>query len=320
MLAILAITCPIFALIGLGFICVRLGAFARTDMGVLGRFVIDIALPALLLSSLSRRGLAEILRLDYLAACAGAAFCAYALALGLGLRRHGLRESAILAMGAAVSNTAFMGFAIVSQVAPSAASLTLALNLLVENVLVLPFALALADLGGQAGQNGPRDIAGRLGTTAAALGRKPFIIAILAGLALSILGMRPPEPVLRALDMLGAVAAPAALFAIGGNLAGGRPARSERERLADMGLIAGVKLVLHPLLAAALVCGLPALPPEMRMAAVAFAAMPVFALYPMFGMSYGMERFCSAVVVLATLCSFATITVALWLARLFVMP
>ena len=112
----------------------------------------------------------------------------------------------------------------------------------------------------------------------------------------------------------------AALFAIGGNLAGSRLARSERDQVRDMGLIAGIKLILHPLLAAALVCALPGLSPELRVAAITFAAMPTFALYPMFCLKYGMEQFCSAVVVISTLCSFATITVALWLARLFVMP
>ena len=320
MLAILAITCPIFALIGLGFVCVRLGLFAQNDMGVLGRFIINIALPALLVAALSRSGLSEILRLDYLAACAGAELCAYALVFGLVLRRRGLQKSALLGMGAAVSNTAFMGFSIVVQVVPTVAALTVALNLLVENVLVLPLALALADLGAQDGQDGRSGIGRRLWALACSLMRTPFILAILAGLALSILGLRPPEPVLRALDMLGAAAAPAALFAIGGNLAGSRLARSEREQVRDMGLIAGIKLILHPLMAAALVCALPGLSPELRVAAITFAAMPTFALYPMFCLKYGMEQFCSAVVVISTLCSFATITVALWLARLFVMP
>lgn len=319
MLAILAITCPIFALIGLGFACVRLGLFARSDMGVLGRFVINIALPALLVAALSRRGLSEILRLDYLAACAAAELCAYALVFALTLRRRGLRAGALLAMGAAVSNTAFMGFPIVMQVAPPVASLTVALNLLVENVLMLPMALALADLADPDGQ-GERGMGRRIRALAASLARTPFIIAILAGLALSVLEMRPPEPVLRALDLLGGVAAPVALFSIGGNLASGRLVKSGASSCRHMGLIAGVKLVLHPLLAAAIVCALPGLSPELRMAAITFAAMPTFSLYPLFCMKYGMEQFCSAVVVLATLCSFATITIALWLARLFVMP
>ena len=71
--------------------------------------------------------------------------------------------------------------------------------------------------------------------------------------------------------------------------------------VAVLGLIVGVKLVLHPLVVGLIVCSLPGLAPEMRAAAIVFASMPVFSIYPLLGVAYGMERFCSAAVVVATL-------------------
>ena len=82
MYTIFAVTGPIFALMGLGFCCVRLGLFQRADMSVLGRFVINVALPALLVSTISQRAPAEIFRADYLLASAGGTLLAFLLVLG----------------------------------------------------------------------------------------------------------------------------------------------------------------------------------------------------------------------------------------------
>lgn len=49
MLQILAITGPIYIAIGIGFVATRSSLFAKLDLRVLGKFVIHIALPALLL-------------------------------------------------------------------------------------------------------------------------------------------------------------------------------------------------------------------------------------------------------------------------------
>ena len=49
---ILAITVPIYVLIGLGYAAVRLRLFERGDMRILGHFVIHFALPALLFLAL----------------------------------------------------------------------------------------------------------------------------------------------------------------------------------------------------------------------------------------------------------------------------
>src|SRR3546814_1018151 len=66
MLEILGITSPLFAAIGLGYLAVRLNFFSKTDIRVLGRFVIAVALPALLFKALSERSFSDILNVTYL--------------------------------------------------------------------------------------------------------------------------------------------------------------------------------------------------------------------------------------------------------------
>ena len=55
MLQTLAITGSIYLVIALGFLGVRFGVFSRTDMRVLGTFVVRFALPALVFTALSLR-------------------------------------------------------------------------------------------------------------------------------------------------------------------------------------------------------------------------------------------------------------------------
>ena len=65
-LEILGITVPIYLAIALGYVCTRMGLFAKAEMQVFGRFTLQLALPALLFNALSQRSVAEILNLNYL--------------------------------------------------------------------------------------------------------------------------------------------------------------------------------------------------------------------------------------------------------------
>ena len=68
MLNILTITGPIYLSIALGFAATRRGMFSKLDGQVLGRFVLNFALPAMLFNTLSQRNFAEVLNPNYLIA------------------------------------------------------------------------------------------------------------------------------------------------------------------------------------------------------------------------------------------------------------
>ncbi|WP_310627008.1 AEC family transporter [Limnohabitans sp.] len=65
---ILSITGPIYLSIALGFVATRRGMFSKVDGQVLGRFLLNFALPAMLFNTLSQRDFAEVMNPHYLVA------------------------------------------------------------------------------------------------------------------------------------------------------------------------------------------------------------------------------------------------------------
>lgn len=156
MLAILAITGPIFILIAVGFAAVRLRVLATTDMRALGVFVINFALPALLFTAMSAGSVTQTLRLDLLLpyALGSLAVVGLVAALAMTVLRRKLQMAAVLAMGMSVSNSAFIGFPIAQQLSPATASAALAVYAMVEALIMFPLLMALAELGGGGGGGG----------------------------------------------------------------------------------------------------------------------------------------------------------------------
>ena len=147
MLDIISITGPIYVAIALGFVTTRLGLFAKQDMRVLGIFVVNLALPALLFSAISQRQVKEIFNVSYLLIYAAGSL--FALGTGYWLSRRtghrGKAESAIVAMGMSCSNSGYVGYPILLLTMPQVAGVAVALNMMVENLLMLPLLFVLAD-------------------------------------------------------------------------------------------------------------------------------------------------------------------------------
>ena len=71
MSGVLGITGPIFALIGLGWLVTRAGIVQAGDLRALGRYVVMLALPALIFRAVTVRELGELVDRAYLAAYLG---------------------------------------------------------------------------------------------------------------------------------------------------------------------------------------------------------------------------------------------------------
>ena len=308
MLAILAITGPIFILIAVGFAAVRLRVLATTDMRALGVFVINFALPALLFTAMSAGSVTQTLRLDLLLpyALGSLAVVGLVVALAMTVLRRKLQMAAVLAMGMSVSNSAFIGFPIAQQLSPGTASAALAVYAMVEALIMFPLLMALAELGGGGGR-WPVVLRGIV----LSLARNPMILAILAGVALSLAGLTLPLPLpaARAIELLGSTAAPVALFYIGGTLAG----LKVKIAAVDIGLIVAGKLLLHPLVVYLAFLALPLDGAGLQTAAVLNACMPMMSIYPILAQKYGQEGLCAAALVATTVTSFFTISAFLWL-------
>jgi len=217
-------------------------------------------------------------------------------------RGQSLSQSAILAMGMSVSNSGFIGYPIAVMVIGPTAGLAMALGMLVENLLMVPLALALAEAGQQQGRG-----LVVLRETARRLLRNPLIIAIVLGLAMSLSGLRLPLVPAQVVEMLAAASAPVALFVIGATLYGMKIGGMA----ADLAQTAIGKLILHPLLMFAALSLVPGIDPLLMVAGLLFASAPMMSVFPILGQRFGLEERCAASLVGCTVLSFFSVSAVL---------
>lgn len=308
---ILAITTPIFALIGVGYLGTRFGLFAKPDMRVLGKFVLSLALPALIFRALAQRSVAEVFNPTYLLAYLLGSAGSLALVYCVARRSLGLSPTVATycAMGSSCSNSGFVGYPILLLSLPSVAGVALALNLLVENIAIIPLLLLLLERS----RGSHLSAAQALGQALQRLLSNPLVLGLLGGLLVSLSGLELPAPVDRTVDMLAAASGAVSLVVIGGTLVG-LPLHGLAAKVAPLSLC---KLVLHPLLvwlALVLLVGLGTAPlePALRNAAVLSAAMPMLSSFPTLAQAHRQDEWTAVSLVLTTLMAFFSLTGLLW--------
>lgn len=302
MLAILSATGPIFIIIAMGYGLFRSGLLPKEGVRVLGGVVLNVALPALIFSSLARRNFTDIWNPTYLAVFA-AGTLGTALIIFVISRyafRQPLTAASIMALGSASANSGFVGYPIAALVVGPPAVVALALCMLIENFISIPLLLMLAE----AGTNPDRKPSAVLRSSLAAVLRNPLIIAIAAGAVASILQLRLPGPLEKSVDMLAAASAPIALISIGGALAN----LSMSRRVGGLALVVFGKLVLHPLLVFLCLRMAPPLDPALSRAVVIFACAPMMTIYPLLGARFGLGQQTASELLVATVLSFLTMS------------
>jgi malonate transporter and related proteins len=306
MSAVLTITGPIFALVALGYLVARFSLFGPAELRALGRYVVMLALPALIFRALTTVELAALIEPAYLAAYLGGSLLTLGIGYGLS-RRAGLdgTSSTFQAMGMSCANTGFIGYPVLLMAIPAVADRALALNMIVENLVLIPLILILAERGRE--EEGPRAsrIAGRVLTN-------PLVLALAAGIVVALTPLALPQAFDQAIELLARSSAAVSLVVIGGALAGTPPA-TQAVRVAAV--VAG-KLVLHPLAVggAFLALGLAgvAVDPDLVAAGVLLAAMPTMAIYPILAAQYGQGAPAAVAMLMMTIIAFFTLGVLLW--------
>jgi len=304
---VLSLTAPIFILIAIGYLAVRTRLMPQEAVPGLGRFVLYFSLPALIFSTLSRMSFDAVIVPGYLLVYGSASVIM--LLGGIAFQRWVLRDtltqSGVQAMGMAISNSAFIGYPLLLQVFDSPPTQAFAMSIIVENILILPLALVIIEYA-----SGRSDGA-RLGSlwrpVFARVLRNPLILAIAAGMLVSAFSPTLPPSLLQSLDMLARASAAVALFSIGGSLVG-NPLQGERRSIATV--VVG-KLLFHPLLVLLLVSLWPDFDPQLKLAMILMAAMPMFSVFPIIGSNYGLGKVCASILLLATALSFFTLTLLL---------
>jgi hypothetical protein len=311
-LEILVITAPIFLLIGMGYLAMATKLVNREQIQGMGTFVLYFALPALVIRALTQNPLDEVFQPHYLLAygLGSLAVFVFALLLTLALQRKSLSEGAMHALGMAASNSGFIGYPVAAMVlGTSPAAVFLALNMLIENLLIIPAALILAEAGRQSGA-GLVTVARR---TFMRLARNPILIGLTLGVLLAVTDTALPRPLAQVVDMLASAAGPVALFVIGGTLFG----LQVRGMVGDVGQIVIGKLLLHPLAILGLFLVMPEADPTLLAGALLFACAPMISVYPLLGQRYGMAGVSAATLMVGTLAAFVTLSLAIGLMKAY---
>jgi hypothetical protein len=310
MLDILSITGTIFVVISAGFLAVRVGPFSSGDMQTLGKFVVNFALPALILRAVSMQPIGEFANVGYL----GAVLIGSLVVFWAGylwtrkIAGENAAASTFSAMGMSCANSGFIGFPILLVALPDVASTALAMNMIVENLVMIPLVLIMAEYARAGGSTRPR----MFPKVARRLVRNPIVIALALGLMISASGITLPAVIARPVDMFASASAAMSLAVIGGTLAG-VPFKALKPAVFRIAL---GKLILHPLAVGISLFGLSqfglgAKDESLVAAAIILASTPVMSIYPILAQSSGEESTASLAMLVMTAVSFLTMSAIL---------
>ena len=249
MTPILAVTVPFFALVLAGYLAARRHVLPESAIPGLNAFVLYFALPCMLFRFGAGMPVLELLNpavlLVYLPIQLLVVFFTIATSLNA---RVGLKDASFGALVAAFPNTGFMGVPmLVALIGPAAAG-PIITCMLADLFVTSSLCIALAQMSHGGGAEDQR--AARAAATRALKGAlsNPLPWSIAAGALFSGFQIRLAGPVEAVVKMLADAASPVALFTIGAVLwRAGRHAH-HRTPVADVLPVAGIKLLVHPLL------------------------------------------------------------------------
>lgn len=315
MLSLLSIVAPIFALILCGFLARRWDSIGAAAVSELNKFVVFLALPALLFDVMVHASWHDLWQPGFLAAfglaCGFVFYATVGAALVAGRK---LAAAGIDGLLSSYANTAFMGFPLFLTLYGREGLVPVTIASILTVCVLFASAIVVVEVGSQ-DEPHPLRLARKV---AFALARNPLIIAPTAGVLYNAVGLPLPLALETFLKLLGGAASPAALVVIGLFLAGPRAVTLKEAWSAAA--LAAIKLLVHPALTWGLATLL-AVPPRLTVMATLLAALPTgtgpFMLAELYRQPAAIT---SAVILISTLGSLITLPIILWLLGVNAVP
>ena len=301
---VFAVIVPIFLLLTLGYLSVKLQLLSKDNVATVGAFVIKIALPALFLQSLASKDLHEIWYPGYFFVYSGVTLVLYVAAFFVVSQafKNNQSESAVLSLGASMSNTGLIGTLLMGQKAMTYTSLVV----IIESLLLIPTVLVLAELSRQKQAN----LWAILKRTVLTLLRNPLFMGVIIGIGCAILQIRIPRYLDDVLALLGQTASPLALFSIGGGIVG---LTLKYVNLQSIYLVMSSNLIM-PLLVFLGLTYLTDAPQEMIYAGTIIASLPMPTIFGMLGQAYGLKDQALTPLLMSTIFGFmvSALLISVW--------
>ena len=295
---------PIFGIILIGWAASASGWLSDKVADGLSEYVFSLAVPALIISTLTRADTKGEIVPAYWIAYFGGTAIAWTVCTLIARRALLTSRREALLHGAASSqlNTVFVGVPLILQVYGDAGSMPLFMLLAVHLPLMMGVATFLIESDASGG------VSTRLLKIAKVLGRNPIFLSLVLGGVLRAAGIQLSGIPADLVGALGASASTCALLSLGMAMT----RYQVRAGLSGAGVITVVKLLLHPLLVWLLAFHVLSMPPAFAGVATLFAAMPTGINAYLIAARYREgEGAISSAVVLTTFLSI--LSLALWL-------
>jgi predicted permease len=226
--------------IGVGALLAHLGVVDLSAQHLLSRLAFFVASPALMVVTLSRANVHEVLSANLVASVVGVVVAAgIYIVLARLVWHRGLGDTTIGALSSAYVNAGNLGIPVASYVLGNAAFV--APTLLLQLLVLQPLALAFLDADTRRTTTTWWDLASRPL-------RNPLTVGSLAGLFLSLTGWQLPAIVANPLELIGAMAVPSMLIAYGIALRLG-PGLGRAGSQAELATTSLLKLLAQPVTA-----------------------------------------------------------------------
>lgn len=308
MLDIFKIIYPIFGIIVLGFLSVYFKLISKDQLKILSLFVMRVSLPCLLIVNIFAQKIEHLWQPQYLISYGLASLLLFIPILVLYYRKFNqpLNQAAVYALGGSMSNTGFIGGAILYLILRSTAAIYFAMTFLVENFINFLLFLICLELS----QQQHTQIKLVVLQTLKSIVKNPIIIGLGLGTGLSLFTIPLPEFFKKILEPLGKTAGPIGLFVVGGSLYG-------ISSLTNVGRDAGIlflsKMILMPVLVYLLFLCMPNTNTEMIFAGALLSSISMVTMFSVLGQSFNMGEKTSAILLLCTVANLVTVTIVMHL-------
>lgn len=306
MSSIINVVLPVFGLILAGYVCRRTGRLGETASAELNRFVVWLALPALLFKVTATSTWEQIWQPGFVASvCVGCLLVFVATVIYRMRQLRRLADASIDGLSAAYANTGFLGIPLCVLVLGDEGLLPAIIATLIVACLLFAVGIVLVEISLQDEKHPLRAVL----KVCKSLAANPLLIAPLLGGAWSASGWTLPPAATQFLSLLGMAATPCALVSLGLFLA----QKQEGRRDGTAGLVAA-KLVLQPLVTGIFAFRVFELPALWANSALLLSALPTGTGPFMLASFYKREAaLVSRVILLSTVGSLVTISASLYL-------
>ncbi|MBL1420147.1 MAG: AEC family transporter [Alphaproteobacteria bacterium] len=309
---LIEIVSPFFCFILIGYIFGRL--FDGTDAGLfwLNKFIIYLAVPALLFSLLIKSPIEEMANFGYIATTTLITFSIFAASmiyLVFGLKKR-LGDSSLLAASASYGNVGYMGIPLMVALLGEDAIIPATLILIFDSMLHFILVPLIA------GRNDTGSNFERFVHSLMQILKNPFLIASVLGVIIALFNLPLPSLISNLSDQLGASAIPTALFSLGVSLSLSKFTGVSFDKV----FLVAMKLFIHPALVAVIVLSLGIFDPIWSATAIIMATLPT--ALNVFMMAKQYERsaeMVSSVTLFGTIISVGSISLVIYLVDVFLL-